>query len=42
MIEVPDKTPDANLLPNGEAKRQMLIDKLMTYRLAHDELANED
>ena len=38
----PRQNPDANLPPNGEAKRQMLIDELMTYRLARDELADED
>ena len=32
----PRRNLDANMLPNGEAKRQMLIDELMTFRLARD------
>jgi hypothetical protein len=34
--------PDIDPLLDGEAKRQMLIDELMTYRLARDKLANEN
>jgi hypothetical protein len=34
--------PDRNPPPDGEAKRQMLINELMTYRSARDELANEN
>lgn len=33
---------DINPLEDGEAKRQMLIDELMIYRSARDELANEN
>ena len=33
---------DVDHLLDGEAKRQMLINELMTYRLARDELANEN
>jgi hypothetical protein len=38
----PAHEPDMLPQPDGEAKREFLIDELLTYRLARDELANED